>query len=197
MHLSPTQSVLKSYLQSYFFLSDHDIEAFIQLSAEIKNLNKGDFYIREGEISNDAAFLVSGILRSFYTSDGGDDFTYCITFPGNFTTAYSSFITGLPTEENIQAITPVEIIVFEKNKIIQLASGNPKWTQFLKIFAEQQYVELEKRIFQLHKYNAAQRYESLLKNQPEYLQQIPLQYLASYLGVTQRHLSRIRKEISF
>lgn len=197
MHLSPAQSALKSHLESYLLLSDHDIEQFIQLSTEIKNLDKGDFYSREGEVCNNAAFVVSGIFRSFYTSDKGDDFTYCITFPGNFTTAYSSFITGLPTEENIQAITPVKMIVFEKNKIIQLASGNLNWTQFLKIFAEQQYVELEKRLFQMHRYNAAQRYASLLKNQPEYLQQIPLQYLASYLGVTQRHLSRIRKEISF
>jgi CRP-like cAMP-binding protein len=197
MHLSPAQIALTNYLKSFSLLSDHDIEAFIQLSTEVKILSKGDFYSREGDTSNNAAFVVSGILRSFYTSDDGNDFTYCITFPNNFTTAYSSFITGLPTEENIQAITPVEIFVFEKNKIEQLASGNPKWAQFLKTFAEQQYIELEKRIFQLHKYNAAQRYQTLLKNHPEYLQQIPLQYLASYLGVTQRHLSRIRKEFSF
>ena len=56
---------------------------------------------------------------------------------------------------------------------------------------------LKKYCFQLQKNNALQKYELLLKNQPEYIQQIPLQYLASYLGITQRHLSRIRKEISF
>ena len=42
-----------------------------------------------------------------------------------------------------------------------------------------------------------QRYGNLIKNQPEYIQNIPLQYVASYLGITQRHLSRIRKEITF
>jgi CRP-like cAMP-binding protein len=197
MHLSPALSALKTYLQIYSYLTEYDIELFVQLSPELKRLSKDEFYIREGDVGKNAAFLVSGILRSFYTSDAGDQFTYCITFPNNFTSAYSSFITGLSTEENIQAITKVELLVFEKDKIIQLATDNNQWTHFLKWFAEQQYIELEKRIFQLHKYNASQRYAALLKNHPELLQHIPLQYLASYLGVTQRHLSRIRKDFSF
>jgi len=67
----------------------------------------------------------------------------------------------------------------------------------LKVVAEQQYIELEKRIFKLQKDNASKRYADLIKHQPEYILKIPLQYLASYLGITQRHLSRIRKEISF
>ncbi|MNT99762.1 hypothetical protein D3C72_2426980 [compost metagenome] len=65
------------------------------------------------------------------------------------------------------------------------------------MIAEQQYLELEKRIFQLQKETALQRYTVLLRDQPEFVQQIPLQYLASYLGITQRHLSRIRSEITF
>lgn len=68
---------------------------------------------------------------------------------------------------------------------------------FLKLIAEQQYLELENRVFQLQKETALQRYTSLLNNHPEFVQEIPLQYLASYLGITQRHLSRIRKQISF
>ena len=112
-------------------------------------------------------------------------------------TAYSSFITGQSTDENIQAITSVELLIVPKNKIDDLASKNPNWMKFLKVVAEQQYIELEKRIFQLQKNDALQRYADLIKKQPEYIQNIALQYLASYLGITQRHLSRIRREISF
>jgi ribosomal protein L10 len=57
-------------------------------------------------------------------------------------------------------------------------------------------MELETRFFQLQRDSAAQRYSTLLTNHPDYIQNIPLQYLASYLGITQRHLSRIRKEIT-
>ncbi|MNL38520.1 hypothetical protein D3C87_1607400 [compost metagenome] len=63
------------------------------------------------------------------------------------------------------------------------------------MIAEQQYLELENRLFLFQKEKAKERYIDLLKNQPLYVQQIPLQYLASYLGITPRHLSRLRKEI--
>ena len=188
--------MIKEYLKSYNVLTDNEIENLIQLSTK-RDLNKSDYFVREGETCKEVAFVLTGISRSFYVSDKGVEITYCITFPNNLMTAYSSFITGLSTSENIQAITPVELMIIPKNKIDDLAMGNPNWIKFLKIVAEQQYIELEKRVFQLQKDNASQRYADLIKNQPEYIQNIPLQYLASYLAITQRHLSRIRKEISF
>ncbi len=188
--------MIKKYLESFEILTDDEIETFIHLSTE-KNLNKRDYFIREGETCKEVAFLLAGAFRSFYVSDKGEEITYCITFPNNFMTAYSSFITGYGTVENIQAITAVELLIIPKDKIEDLAMKNSNWVKFLKVVAEQQYIELEKRIFQLQKDNASQRYADLIKNQPEYIQKIPLQYLASYLGITQRHLSRIRKEISF
>ncbi|MNT98592.1 hypothetical protein D3C72_2412100 [compost metagenome] len=60
-----------------------------------------------------------------------------------------------------------------------------------------QYLELEKRLFIFQKDKAKKRYIDLLENQPGYVQKIPLQYLASYLGITPRHLSRLRKEIQY
>lgn len=188
--------MIKRYLQSYNILTDNEIEIFIQKTSK-RNLNKQDYFIKEGETCKEVAFVLKGIFRSFYISDKVEEITYCITFPDNLMTAYSSFITGQRTIENIQAITDVELLIIPKSAIDELVSKNPNWIKFLKIVAEQQYIELEKRIFQLQKNNAFQRYSDLLINQPEYIQNIPLQYLASYLGITQRHLSRIRREISF
>ncbi len=62
---------------------------------------------------------------------------------------------------------------------------------------EQQYIELEKRIFQLQKNNASQRYSDVLKNQYEYIEKIPFQYLVFYLGVPQGYLNCVIREISF
>jgi len=188
--------MIKKYLKSFNVLTDDEIENIILLSTK-RELNKTDYFIREGETCKEVAFILSGTFRSFYISDKGKEITYCITFPNNLMTAYSSFITGQSTDENIQAITSVELLIIPKNKIDNLAMKNPNWVKFLKIVAEQQYIELEKRIFQLQKNNALQRYADLIKNQPEYIQNIPLQYLASYLGITQRHLSRIRRDMSF
>ena len=188
--------MIKNYLKSFNILTNEEIENFVQLCTK-KDLKKADYFIREGEICKEVAFILSGTLRSYFVANKGEEITYCITFPNNLMTAYSSFITGQSTEENMQAITSVELMVIPQHKINELASRNPNWMKFLKVVAEQQYIKLEKRIFQLQKNNAAQRYEDLIKNQPKYIQNIPLQYLSSYLGITQRHLSRIRKEISF
>ena len=72
---------------------------------------------------------------------------------------------------------------------------SPNWIKVQKYFAEQMYIELERRIFSYQKEKAKERYQQLIEKYPEYIEQIPLQYLASYLNITPRHLSRIRSEL--
>jgi CRP-like cAMP-binding protein len=184
---------LKLFLKSFNILSEEEIDGLAGIST-FKKLSKNDYFIKEGDTCKHITFVLSGILRSFYISDKEEEMTYCISFPNNFMTAYSSYLRGIPTLENIQAITSTELLVFPKDKLEVLTKGNYNSVFFLKTIAEQQYIELENRIFQLQGSDSASRYATLMKNHPKYLQHIPLQYLASFLGVSQRHLSRIRKE---
>ncbi|WP_267405289.1 MULTISPECIES: Crp/Fnr family transcriptional regulator [unclassified Chryseobacterium] len=188
--------MIHQFFQSFNIFSENEIDDFLQLF-ERKKLNKNDFFVREGEKCKEIAFIELGIFRSYYISDDGKDMTYCFRFPNDLIASYSSFISEKPSIENMQAISDAEILIIKKNKIETLVNENPNWILFLKVIAEQEYLELEKRFFQLQRDSAAKRYEALLENQPNYIQDISLQYLASYLGITQRHLSRIRKEISF
>lgn len=188
--------MIEKYFESFGFLTEDEINDVVSKTTK-RSLPKSNFFIKEGQSCNEVAFVLSGLLRSFYVSDKGDEFTYCITFPNNFMTAYSSLITEQITVENIQAITDTELLIISKQTIDKLAAENQNWMRFQKIIAEFQYLELENRIFQLQQNNAEQRYIALIENQPKYIQNIPLLYLASYLGVSQRHLSRIRKRISF
>ncbi|MEO0334198.1 MAG: Crp/Fnr family transcriptional regulator, partial [Bacteroidota bacterium] len=82
-----------------------------------------------------------------------------------------------------------------KEKIVALEKSSTNWLWLFKHLAEQEYIKMEKRIFLLQQESAEKRYEDLLKNRPNYLHTIPLNYLASYLGISQRHLSRIRRSI--
>jgi CRP-like cAMP-binding protein len=188
--------MISGFLKGFNVLTDAEINNFLKMGT-IRHLLKGDFFISEGKSCKEVAFINSGILRSFFTPESGEEITYCITFPHTLMTAYSSFITSLPTQENIQAVAPCELLVVQKTDIDQLSQSSINWTRFFKIIAEQQYIELEKRLFLFQKEKAKKRYMDLLENQPAYVQQIPLQYLASYLGITPRHLSRLRKEIVF
>ncbi|WP_276166369.1 Crp/Fnr family transcriptional regulator [Zobellia alginiliquefaciens] len=187
---------MKEYLKSFNLFTELEINDFLKLSQNVE-LKKGDFYINQNEICESLAFVKSGIFRSFYFSNNDDEITYCFTFPNHLLMAYSSFISQKKSEENIQALTDAEIISIPKLTLETLAESNTNWLKFLKIIAEKEYIELEKWIFNHQKDKAPQRYLDLITKQPEYIKEIPLHYIASYLGVTQRHLSRIRANISY
>lgn len=187
--------MIDRFFRSFNIFTEQEIEAIVNLFVS-KRVNKNEYFVREGEYCSEIAFIKSGIFRSFYASHQGEEITYCFRFPNDLLAAYSSFITGNGSLENLQALYPCDLLVIKKYQLDKLQEDLPKMTNFLKIIAEQQYIELEKRVFQLQRDSAIQRYVLLLENQPEYILRIPLQYLASYLGITQRHLSRIRKEIT-
>ncbi len=184
------------YLKSFHLFTENEINDFLKLSQKTF-LKKGDYYINQNEICDTLSFVKSGIFRSFYFSNNDDEITYCFTFPNNLLMAYSSFISQNKSEENIQALTNAEIISISKESIETLAKSNNNWLSFLKTIAEREYVELEKWIFNHQKDKAQQRYLDLITKQPKYIQEIPLHYIASYLGITQRHLSRIRANITY
>jgi len=194
--MAPAKDILRDYFERIGIFTEEEIREALPLFKE-KTLKKSDDFVSEGERCTEVGFILSGTCRSFYLSGTGEEITYCFRFPGEFVAAYSSFITGQGSLEYMQALTKTELLVISKNDVDVLADRYSGWLKFLKIVAEQQYIELEKRIFQLQRLSAKQRYDGLLKNHPEYVQQIPLQHIASYLGITQRHLSRIRKELIF
>lgn len=185
---------MRTYLQSFNILSDEDINV-LESKVVRKTIKKGDYFIREGKTSKEIGFVFSGLFRSFYYSSSQEEVTYCFAFSNTFVSAYSSFLTQTKTLENIQALTDIELFTISRDEILKLEKSSTNWLRFFKFMAEQEYIKMEKRIFMLQKESAEKRYEDLLANQPEYLQLIPLNYLSSYLGITQRHLSRIRKAI--
>lgn len=187
---------MREYLQSFQLFTDLEIKQFLKLSQTIV-LKKGDFFVGENEICNSLGFIKKGIFRSFYYSNNAEEITYCFTFPNHLLMAYSSFISEKKSEEIIQALTDSEIVIIPKSSLHLLAKSNSKWVDFLKTIAEREYVELEQWIFNHQKDKAQQRYIDFITKQPNYIQQIPLKYIASYLGVTQRHLSRIRAQINY
>lgn len=186
---------MRNYLQTFGILTNDEINLF-ESKVIRKKLKKGEFFINEGRTCKEVAFVVSGLFRSFYHSSAEEEVTYCFTFSNSFVSAYSSFLTQTKTVENIQALTDVELLSISRDEILILEESSPNWLRFFKLIAEQEYIKMENRIFLLQKETAEKRYQDLLINHPEFLQLIPLNFLSSYLGISQRHLSRIRKSIS-
>ena len=185
---------MKSIFESIQILSQHELHKLDNLIT-IKNLKKGEFLLEENQICNEIVFIKNGILRSYFFNHQGDEITNCFAFENQFMASFSSFITQAVAEENIQALTDTEVQVIDRKGLEKLYKSSANWQEIGRKIAEMEFVNLQKRMVSFQKLSGKQRYEELCKNHQNYIQLIPLQYLASYLGITPRHLSRIRKSI--
>lgn len=183
---------MKDFFRSFEFLTEDELNLIDSLAIK-RLIKKGDFLTREGNVATEIALIKSGILRLFYTNAGGEEITGCLAFDNEILSAYSSLITQQPSEESIQAVCDTEIITLSKTNLDTLYNSAASWQKIGRIIAEMHYIELSKKIMSFQKDSAKERYDQLIKKQPEYIQAIPQHQLASFLGITPRHLSRIRK----
>lgn len=183
---------MKSVFQSIHHFSSEELVLLESLITSRK-LKKGEFLLREDQVCKEVVYIKKGILRSYFFNHQQDEITNCFAFENELMASFSSFITQNVSEENIQALADTELHVISRDSLELLYSKGLHWQEIGRKLTEMEYVTLQKRMISFQKLSGTQRYQELYKNQKKYIQLIPLQYLASYLGVTPRHLSRIRK----
>lgn len=156
--------------------------------------NTGGHLARSGSISTAIYFITSGIVRVFTTHP---DKEVCLdfAFAGQFSTAYASFITQSPSIVTLEAITPVTGFAFYYNDLKALYAESHAAEHTGRLLAEYQYLRKYQRELSFLQYTAQERYVQLLEEYPHIVQQIPVKYIASYLGVEPESLSRIRKNL--
>jgi hypothetical protein len=115
--------------------------------------------------------------------------------PENFISSFTSFLTNTPTHENIAALEETELKIISKKDLERISELIPQLQIFRRIIAENLFIIMEKRISMLQSQTAYERYENMLKENQDIIMSVPLQYTASFLGISPQHLSRIRKEI--
>ena len=107
---------MKDFFKSFEFINDEDLNLIDSLVTK-RILKKGEYLIQEGKVSNEIALIKSGILRLFYNNAAGEDITGCLAFDNEILSAYSSFITQEPSEENIQAVCDTEVAILTKEQL--------------------------------------------------------------------------------
>ncbi|MHA7059620.1 Crp/Fnr family transcriptional regulator [Aquimarina sp. M1] len=155
-------------------------------------LTKGEFFLKSGKICRKMAFIESGYMRMYDIVDG-KEITLWIGSDGKFITSLSSFIFETDNNWNIQAITDCKLYIINRKNHFELNRTEPKWLEFDNLILANSFALLEKNMFsQLHT-TAKQRFLSLLDEEPELFKNVPLQFIASMLGITPESLSRLRK----
>jgi len=156
-------------------------------------LVKGELLTTEGKVCQHVYFLEKGCLRGYYNLDG-KEVTYWFAFENYIVTSFFSFITCKPGVENIQVLEDCTLWAISYEDLQKLYDKYSDMERLGRIMYERYYVMLEERFVSNHFKEARERYEYLMENAPHILQRVPLGHVASYLGITQETLSRIRNK---
>ena len=183
---------LQHYIQSYFDVKKDDLTAIVA-KFRYRTVNKGDFLLKQGRQCNQLSFIQSGMIR-IYTVIEDKEVTQWISTKGYFLTDLASFTFNTPARWNIQALSDCELYTIERQEYESLGDTIPEWHRLEKLFIAKCFIILEERVNSHLFMTAEERYHKLFQLQPDLFNQVPLQYLASMLGMTPETLSRLRKK---
>jgi CRP-like cAMP-binding protein len=185
--------ILRSYFKSVGFEGE-GLEKIIG-AFSLETFEKNDFVVEYGKTSKHIGFVKSGMFQYHVLKDG-EERTHYVNIENTWLASLLSFISEAPACENIRALTDGSIYMISKTRLKQIVAEVPGFKDFYIGLLEVSICGIDEDRHDLIVLTAEQRYEKMLKSEPHLLQRIPLQYLASMLGVTPRHLSRIRNNIS-
>lgn len=186
-------SALNEFISKYASFSEPDLNS-ISGKFQKRNVKKGDFILKQGEVCRDIVFVEKGCLRLYYLKDD-IEVSVWFSFQGNSAIEIYSFISEKPSDYFIEAIEDCEIKYLTKTELHKLYESKPAMQEMMRNFWEDVILHLLVRFTSLQTDTAEKRYLDLLKK-PEYLNSIPQKYLASFIGVTPTSLSRIRRIVA-
>ncbi len=158
-----------------------------------KVILEGDFFLKEGQYVRQMGFVEKGILREFlYVND--KEVTKWFSTSGYFAVDLSGFLFDQKAKVNYQATTDVELLAISKENYNKISTRVPRWNKLEKMFLAKCFTILENRVVSHLALNAEERYNQLFAFNPTLFNQVPLNQIASMLGMTAETLSIIRKK---
>ncbi|BAP32154.1 Crp/Fnr family transcriptional regulator [Chryseobacterium sp. StRB126] len=189
--------MILNHYEKYGELFQVDQEHFDEFYSLLKDtqLLKLDFFLKQGDKCRYLGFIKKGTIRCFYINDQGREINFGFYFENEFFTDYESILCDTVSNMNIQALENCEILLLSKEHLQMLYQKEAYWQKFGRVMSEKIYLDAKKRIDDLICFSPENRYLNLLKKQPLLFQKIAQKHIASYLGVTEQSLSRIRSRI--
>ncbi|MBT2622648.1 Crp/Fnr family transcriptional regulator [Chryseobacterium sp. ISL-6] len=182
---------LIKYILKFGNLNKHQIDLITSKATELQ-IKKDEYFVEAGKIFNQVVFILKGILRICYYNNKGEEITKYFIDENHL---LSNPLKGEPMTEYIQAVTDCKLIIFFPQDWNELSNTIVGWEIIAnKIFQKGLMEKLDRRS-SLVAEDATTRYLTFLEKFPTLANRVPLSYIASYLGITQQSLSRIRKNI--
>jgi len=185
-------SGFETYIKEQANLNDHEVQLMRSMAVE-RSLRRREFLLQQGQVCRYKIFITKGLLRAY--SAGGDGSEYIVQFsPENsWITDPESLDKGSPSNSNIDALEPSEVVLWTKKDLHYLAANIPGLKAYFdKLISRSSYM-FRQRLLSAISLTAEEKYEEFIKKFPHLLERVPLHMVASYLGVTRETLSRIRR----
>ena len=188
-----SSSLLISFLTSSNLISSSTAGEISDQFTE-ENLRKHEYLLQEGKLANKYFFLEKGFMRSFAYDLQGYDITTNFYSANQVVFEVSSFFQRTQSRENIQCLTDCQGWYITYEQLNNFFHALPEFREFGRSILVKGFAALKNRMLSMITETAEERYARLIQSNPEVFQYAPLKYIASYLGITDTSLSRIRKD---
>ena len=184
---------LKIYCNSKVPLTDIE-QNLIDTYFEVKKIKKKQFLLQDGTVCNFIGFIAHGTIRHFHIKDGTEK-TCDISFENSWVTDFQSFNHNTSCIMNLQAMEDTNLFVIRKDNLYKLYIECNKYETIGRLMAEQVALRATEIAMSLSSDKPEERFQNLLKKQPDLFQRVPQKYIANFLGVSPESLSRIKNRV--
>lgn len=193
-------ALYKSFIQQYLNLNLLEWK-LVESKLQIKIIKKGETILHQGDVCHNLYFINSGLARGYIIDENGKDFTWSIYFNDKnahmtnlFVTDYESFLHQKGSRIHIEALEETEVVVTSYANVQFLYNKLKKGERFGRLMAETAYSYIHNRTIDKQLKSAKERFEEFLEQTPYLLEKVPQYHIATFLGITPQHLSRLKKE---
>lgn len=182
-------------IYSHFLLSEENLREIMDAHEEV-SIAKGEILLIEGQIAEAYYIVEKGLVRSFVNGLEGSEITTEFFVENEIVIIPSSLFQKIPSVENVQAVTDCTLFRMDYEKFQELFHRLEGLREWGRAWFSYQVFTMKQRSLDMVTETASARYLKLMKEKPQIIQQAPLKHIATFLGITDTSLSRIRKEIS-
>ena len=169
--------------------------AYIDSFAVRKKLRKKQFLLEEGQVSQNISFIIKGCLRTYRIKDDGTEHILRFAVENWWINDLESYSNGFPSKVSIDALEDSELLSWTKENFDELLKNIPSLSNFRQMLLTRTFAASQERIFTSISYTAEEKYKDFIGMHPDIANRVPLQMIASYLGVSRETLTRIRKSL--
>lgn len=189
------KSSINNYFHSLFSIKDEVVEKITETFKSF-DLKANDILLDQNTISTKTYFLEKGYVRSYLLNEDNEEITTNIFAAPCFVNDFLSFFRQQPTKEIYQAVTDCTFWETGLENVQYNFHNIPEFREFSRLLFVLNYHNIHDRLIEMASQKASTRYSNLMKKDPDIFQYVPLKIIASYLGIKDSSLSRIRRDIN-